>query len=59
MAFHTPDPKLRAIEKRNAELRAQTFAWAFRALKRRTVRCVKRLTHRLTGHGAKARRRSR
>jgi hypothetical protein len=32
MAFHTPDPKLRAVELRNARLRAQTFARFFGAL---------------------------
>jgi len=30
MAFHTPNPELRAIEIRNGQLRAQCFAWLFR-----------------------------
>ncbi|MGQ7248975.1 hypothetical protein ACUN9Y_16775 [Halomonas sp. V046] len=30
MAFHTPDPKMRAIEQRNAEARAALFATLFR-----------------------------
>ena len=34
MAFHTPNPKLQALEKRNAELRSQVFAKCFRALVR-------------------------
>lgn len=34
MAFHTPDPKLRALEQRNARLRAQAFAACFRWLGR-------------------------
>jgi hypothetical protein len=34
MAFHNPDPKLRAIELENARLRAQAFAWLFRQLRR-------------------------
>ena len=35
MAFHTPDPKLQAIEERNRQLRARTFARLFRRLGRR------------------------
>jgi hypothetical protein len=34
MAFHNPDPKLRAIELQNARLRAQAFAWLFCRLRR-------------------------
>lgn len=38
MAFHTPDPKLRAIEQRNAELRARAFGWVFRTAARQMIR---------------------
>jgi hypothetical protein len=34
MAFHNPDPKLRAIELENARLRAQAFARLFHLLRR-------------------------
>lgn len=35
MAFHNPDPKLQALERQNARLRAAAFAMLFRALWRR------------------------
>ena len=40
MAFHTPDPKLRALEQRNAQLRAQAFASMFRAVGHGVTRVV-------------------
>ncbi|MCC5809453.1 MAG: hypothetical protein JJU06_03685 [Ectothiorhodospiraceae bacterium] len=45
MAFHTPDPKLRELELRNARLRAQVFAQLFGGLWRRLKRLVGRGRH--------------
>lgn len=38
MAFHTPDPKLRALELRNSQLRARVFASLLDAVWRRLLR---------------------
>lgn len=43
MAFHNPDPKLRKLEQQNARLRAETFAWLFGAMWRKSVNGVRGL----------------
>ncbi|WP_041717928.1 hypothetical protein ACN2MM_06210 [Alkalilimnicola ehrlichii MLHE-1] len=58
MAFHTPDPKLRAVEQRNAELRAQAFAACFRWLRRGLSRVTARM-HRAVSVRARKRGRGR
>ncbi|MDN3519163.1 hypothetical protein QWY84_16235 [Aquisalimonas lutea] len=57
MAFHTPDPELRRVELRNAQLRAQAFAGAFRCLRRWSVamiRCGRRWAGRLGNRAARS-----
>lgn len=55
MAFHNPDPKLQALERRNAQLRAKAFAACFRGLKRGLSRLA-RLTVRVLPTGVVRRR---
>jgi len=40
MAFHNPNPQLRAIEEQNERLRARFFRALFRSLLRRSARGV-------------------
>ncbi len=46
MAFHNPDPKLRKIEKKNAEIRAAVFSRFYGSAWRFLVRSVTRIAHR-------------
>ncbi|GAA0842030.1 hypothetical protein GCM10009113_09420 [Marinobacter szutsaonensis] len=46
MAFHNPDPKLRKIEMKNAEIRAAIFSRVHRSVWRFLVRSVTRIAHR-------------
>ncbi|QRG26808.1 hypothetical protein [Halomonas binhaiensis] len=43
MAFHTPNRKIRAIERRNAQLRAELFAKLFRCIGRAPRKAMARL----------------
>lgn len=46
MAFHNPDPKMRAIEQRNARERCNQFAKLFSGVWRRFGKAVLRLSKR-------------
>lgn len=43
MAFHNPDPRVRALEQRNARERAELFAKLFRSVWRRLAKVATRL----------------
>lgn len=43
MAFHNPNPELRKLEQQNARIRAETTAWLFGALWRKSVNGVRGL----------------
>jgi hypothetical protein len=44
MAFHNPNPKIRAIEQRNARLRAELFARLFGGAWRGLCKALSRLS---------------